>query len=138
MRSGGVITVFYRITEVLTDKGRQDLMAPTAKASPRRPFPDPSPLSEAGVRALQFCQLVGCRKSKRVCRLTFCIVIPSEARDLGFASSQQLEAGSFLLLHSSVCRGVFPCPASFLLFLLSLLSPSLLSRRPNIPSPSKT
>jgi plasmid stability protein len=32
------------------------------------PPPDPSPLSEAGVRALQFCQLVGCRGRKGVGR----------------------------------------------------------------------
>jgi hypothetical protein len=30
------------------------------KHRPRRPSPDPSPLSEAGGRALQFCHLFGC------------------------------------------------------------------------------
>src|SRR5580658_2203238 len=101
-------------------------------------FPDLSPLSEAGVRALQFCHLLGCRRSKMVCRLTFCIVVPSEARDLGFASSQQLAAGSFPLLNSSVCRGGVSCAVSFLLFSRSSFSQCLPSRRRNILSLSKT
>jgi len=33
---------------------------------PRRPSPDPSPLSEAGGRALQFCHLLGCRGKEGV------------------------------------------------------------------------
>jgi hypothetical protein len=34
--------------------------------NPRRPSPDPSPLSEAGGRALQFCRKLGCHFSKGV------------------------------------------------------------------------
>ncbi len=33
------------------------------KYLPRRPSPNPSPLSEAGGRALQFCRIFGCRLS---------------------------------------------------------------------------
>ena len=33
---------------------------------PRQPSPDPSPLSEAGGRVLQFCRYLGCQIAKGV------------------------------------------------------------------------
>jgi hypothetical protein len=45
---------------------RSQTLATVGKQEPRRPSPDPSPLSEAGVRALQFCRKFGCHIGKGV------------------------------------------------------------------------
>jgi len=38
---------------------------------PRQPSPDPSPLSEAGGRALQFCRYLGCHSIQGVAVVEF-------------------------------------------------------------------
>src|SRR5271156_653881 len=61
------ISLFYRIIadgEMKNCAGA--LWSDTAVHRPRQPSPDPSPLSEAGGRALQFCRKVGCDINQEV------------------------------------------------------------------------
>src|SRR5713101_668246 len=60
-RNGHFITLFYRISgKVICWIG--GMAIPITAAT----LPDPSPLSEARVRALQFCRILGCRFSRGV------------------------------------------------------------------------